>query len=98
MWRTLIASVIWMSAFTNCMITGFTSQQLTHYLPELYLPGKLDGIVVFVIFGLERVLLFLGLLVYAIVPAVPEDISEQLERCQYIRLKQDAMTKEKKTS
>lgn len=55
-------------------------------------------VLVFVIFGLERVLLVIGLLIYAIVPAVPEDIQEQLERRQYLRMQamDDKAKKEKK--
>ena len=37
MWRTLMASVIWTSALTNCLIAGFTSRQLTHYMPDMYI-------------------------------------------------------------
>jgi len=94
MWQPLMASVVWMSALTNCMIAGFTSAQLTHYLPELYIRDE-DGyniehedgfIVVFVIFGLERLLLVIGVLIYFIVPAVPEDVADELERRQYVRL------------
>jgi anoctamin-10 len=96
MWRALMASVIWMSALTNCLIAGFTSGQLTHYLPEFYIPDG-DGnsidhedgwLVVFVIFGLERLLLVAGLLVFAVVPAIPEDVTDELERREYVRSQQ----------
>jgi uncharacterized protein (DUF2062 family) len=95
MWRTLMASVIWMSALTNCLIAGFTSDQLQFYLPSFYSAtssgynelGQAKGwVLVFVIFGLERLLLVAGLLVYAIVPAVPEDVQDALERRQFLRL------------
>lgn len=98
MWRTLMASVIWMSALTNCLIAGFTSAQLTHYLPGFYIRDETgdnnsidheDGwMVVFVIFGLERLLLVAGMLVFAVVPAIPEDVADELERRQYIRAAQ----------
>ena len=95
MWRTLITSVISMSALTNCLITGFTSDQLMQYLPSFYvqtMPGYTDmghekgWVLVFVIFGLERCLIIIGLLIYAIVPAVPEDVQNELERRQYLRM------------
>ena len=96
MWRDLMACVIWMSALTNCLIAGFTSDQLMHYLPSFYIQDEETGytdmghekswIVVFVIFGLERLLILIGLLIHAIVPAVPEDVSDQLERQHYARL------------
>ena len=40
---------------------------------------------VFVIFGLERIMIILGLLIYALIPAVPEDVHDEVERLQYIR-------------
>jgi anoctamin-10 len=111
MWRTLIATVIWTSALTNCLIAGFTSGQLTHYLPDFYIRDHETGdfnlddedgwLVIFVIFGLERLLIVCGLLILAIVPATPEDVVDEIERRQYARIQQrsatskDALTKEK---
>lgn len=107
--RNLLASIIWMSALTNCLITGFTSDQLMHYFPSFY--TRTEGgytemghdkgfIAVFMIFGLEHVVLVLGLLTFAIVPAVPEDVQDELERRQYLRMKEHdeaiAKLKEKK--
>jgi Calcium-activated chloride channel len=79
MWNTLISCILWTSALTNCLIVGFSSDQLEHYLPHLYAPddesdysdlgqSEKSWILVFIIFGLERCLLIFGLLVYAIVP------------------------------
>jgi hypothetical protein len=95
MWNTLVSCVIWASAFTNCMIAGFTSNQLIRYMPNLYVRDESsmdysiehdDGwMVVFVIFGLERILLLMGLLIHAIVPAVPEDVVTEMERWHYVR-------------
>jgi anoctamin-10 len=101
MWKTLMASVIWMSALTNCLLFGFTSDQMMHYVPDFYardregftlLTHEKGWIVVFVIFGLERLLIISGLLIYAIVPGVPEDISDELERRQYIRTQEYELT------
>ena len=95
MWRDLMASIIWMSALTNCLLVGFSSDQLMHYLPAFYIrdeSGYTDmghansWIVVFVIFGLERFLIFFGLLIHAIVPEIPEDIQDKLERQHYIKM------------
>jgi len=86
-----------MSAITNCLITGFTSDQLMHYFPSFYVQTKggytdlghdKGYIAIFVIFGLEHIMLVLGLLIYAIVPAVPEDVQDELERRQYLRMKE----------
>lgn len=98
MWKILIACIVWMSALTNCLLAGFTSDQLMHYMPTFYIQdetgyttfGHEKGwLTVFVIFGLERVLILAGLLIYAIVPAVPEDVTNELERRQYIRWKEE---------
>jgi hypothetical protein len=43
---------------------------------------------VFVIFGLERLLLVAGLLVFAVVPAIPEDVTDELERREFVRSQQ----------
>lgn len=97
MWKNLMASVIWMSALTNCLLFGFTSDQMMHYIPGFYvqdengftlLVHEKGWIVIFVIFGLERLLILSGLLVYAIVPAVPEDVTDASERRQYIRMEE----------
>lgn len=65
------------------------------YMPSLYSQTKAgytemsheDGwILVFVIFGLERILLVAGLLIYFTVPAVPEDVQDELERRQFLRM------------
>ena len=94
MWMPLMASVIWMSALTNCLIAGFSSGQLRHYLPNFYMRDDENGyniehedgwLVVFVIFGLERLLLAIGVIMYFIIPSVPEDVADELERRQYIR-------------
>jgi anoctamin-10 len=99
MWKTLASCIIWTSALTNCLIAGFTSDQLVHYLPSFYVhvqEGYTDmghekgWLLVFLIFGLERILVLTGLLVYAIVPTVPEDVVDELERRQYIRSQQEA--------
>lgn len=93
-WRTIMACIIWTSAFTNCMIAGFTSNQLMHYVPGYYVENELGfalghdngWMVIFLIFGLERIMLVVGLCIYAVVPGVPEDVANQLERRHYVRL------------
>jgi anoctamin-10 len=101
MWKPLMASLIWMSALTNCLIAGFSSAQLMHYLPNFYVRDEEhkynieheDGwLVVFVIFGLERLLLAIGVTLYFLIPSVPEDVADELERRQYIRQRERADT------
>lgn len=96
-WGHLMKSIVWLSALTNCLITGFTSDQLMHYFPSFYArteTGYTDmghekgWVAVFMIFGLEHVMIVLGLLIYAIIPAVPEDIEDELERRQFLRMKE----------
>lgn len=93
MWKTLLLCITWLSALTNCLIFGFTSGQLREYLPEYYhydesghlrlIPGK-GWIVIFIIFGMERILVYTGLLLRAVVPDVPDTIMEELERTQLL--------------
>jgi anoctamin-8 len=94
MWRSLIGGVVWLSALSNCLIFGFTSQQMMQWLPSFFVIAE-DGdqelaagkgrFVVTVVFVLERTLLLLGLLVYFIVPAVPEDVAEKIEAREWVR-------------
>ena len=94
MWDTLLSSLVWMSALTNCLLAGFTSNQLMYYLPTFYVPDHSGfttmehdrgWLVVFLIFGLERLLLLVGLLLCAIVPPIPEDVTNQMERYHYVQ-------------
>jgi hypothetical protein len=55
-WKSLLSCVIWMSALTNCLIVGFTSDQMKEIFPAFYMRDK-GWIAVFVILGLERILL-----------------------------------------
>ena len=96
-WHPLMMAIVWLSALTNCLITGFTSDQLMHYFPSFYTQtetgytdmGHEKGwVAVFMIFGLEHILIVLGVLIYAIVPGVPEDIEDELERRQFLRMKE----------
>lgn len=97
MWKMLMSSIIWLSALTNCLIFGFTSQQLMQFLPDFFyvdsndhmrlVPGK-GWIIVFIIFGLERVLLYSGLILNLIIPETPEDVVVELERRKYVRMEE----------
>ena len=92
MWRLLLQCMIWFSCLTNCLLFGFTSDQMMHYLPNFYIR---DGegithmvqdkgwITVLIIFGLERVLVYLGILLHATIPSIPEDLVIQLRRRKY---------------
>jgi hypothetical protein len=98
-WRSLLSCLVWASALTNCLLAGFTSDQLMHYLPSFYLHDRSGyttlehdrgWLLIFVIFGLERLLLVGGMLVYAIVPGVPEDVTDELERRHFVHARRAA--------
>ena len=102
MWKHMIAALIWISALTNCLLAGFTSNQLEHYMPSFYVhdsTGQMElghdkgWILVFSIFGMEHILVLIGLLIFAIVPAVPEDVMDKEERRQYLILREENPTK-----
>ena len=107
MWNTLVSCILWLSALTNCLIFGFTSDQLMQYLPQFYhlnehghtrlAEGK-GYIVIFIIFGVERLLVCTGLLIYAIVPEIPEDVMNQLEHRHYIRMEESKREKNRRMS
>ena len=96
-WRHLMSIIVWLSALTNCLITGFTSDQLQYFFPSFYIQnesgytdmGHSQGwVAVFVIFALEHLLIIIGLLIFAFVPPVPEDLEEELERRQFLRMQE----------
>lgn len=116
-WNSLLSCVVWMSALTNCLIVGFTSDQMMQIFPTFYMQeqdtitatcssgsqgdatlvhhGNKGWMAVFVIFGLERILLCVGLLIHAIVPEIPEDVRDEMERLHYIRsLEHDQVTRQ----
>jgi len=107
MWNTLVSCILWLSALTNCLIFGFTSDQLMQYLPQFYylneqghtrLAEGRGWIVVFIIFGVERLLVYTGLLIYAVVPEIPEDVMEELERRHFVRMQESKRIKEQRMS
>jgi hypothetical protein len=95
MWKTLIHAIIWLSALTNCLIFGYSSDQMMSLLPSYYvyesdsdktrLAPNHGWIVIFLIFLLERILIYLGLLLQAAVPPIPEDVMDELERRHWVR-------------
>ena len=93
-WNTLLSCIVWMSALTNCLIAGFTSDQMMQIFPHFYMQDAAGDthlvhdkgwIAVFVIFGLERIMIVIGLLICAVIPEVPEDVHDEVERLQFVR-------------
>ncbi len=106
-WKVLIKIIVWMSAITNCFIFCFSSMQMYQYLPEYFTVDKYgehdlkagSGIVViFLLFGIERLLIVLGLLIDLFVPDLPEAIVKKEKRKQFVdfRLHQEEKAKKKK--
>lgn len=93
-WNKLVRGIVWLSALTNCLIFGFTSGQLMEWLPNLYKMDETDHmrfrqdkgwIVIFIIFGLERTLLYIGMLFDAMIPSVPEDVMDEMEHRHFVQ-------------
>jgi len=93
-WNTLLSCIVWMSALTNCLIVGFSSDQMMQVFPNFYMQDRAGDthlvhdkgwIAVFVIFGLEHLMIIIGLLIYAVVPEIPEDVHEEVEKLQWVR-------------
>eukprot|EP00559_Dactyliosolen_fragilissimus_P006979 CAMPEP_0184856590 /NCGR_PEP_ID=MMETSP0580-20130426/1767_1 /TAXON_ID=1118495 /ORGANISM="Dactyliosolen fragilissimus" /LENGTH=299 /DNA_ID=CAMNT_0027351693 /DNA_START=1439 /DNA_END=2338 /DNA_ORIENTATION=+ len=92
-WEYLITAIVWLSALTNCMIFCFTSMQLYQWLPGYFVvddegehdlsPGS-GWMIVFIVFGIERFLIYSGNLINMIIPEVPQYVIEMEERREYV--------------
>ena len=92
MWKPMLEFMIWFSCLTNCLIFGFTSDQMMHYLPQFYIRDE-EGdtylhdqgwLAILAIFGIERILLYFGLALHAMIPTMPESLSVKLQRRQFL--------------
>lgn len=104
MWLTLMSSIVWLSALTNCLLFGFTSSQMMEFLPDFYLvddtnhlrlQDKKGWVLIFIIFGLERTLIFLGMLLHAVIPDTPEDVMDSIERKLFLMEKETRLLAKK---
>lgn len=93
MWKKLLKFMVWFSCLTNCLLFGFTSDQMMHYMPDFYIRDDAGvtnmvhdkgWIAILVIFALERAMIFLGLSLNAMIPKIPEDLVIQLKRRRYL--------------
>jgi anoctamin-10 len=107
MWKKLLECIVWLSALTNCLIFGYTSGQLREWLPSFYESDDLEHsqfrddkgwIVMFVIFGVERLLLYLGLLIENLIPDTPEDVMNELERRHFVKEEESRKFEHQQTS
>mmetsp|Transcript_14116 Transcript_14116/g.15956 ORF Transcript_14116/g.15956 Transcript_14116/m.15956 type:complete len:361 (+) Transcript_14116:1327-2409(+) len=92
-WATLIRCIVWLSAITNCMIFCFSSMQMMQYLPDFFTVDKAgehdlkDGngwVVIFIIFGIERLLLVIGIVIGFLIPDFPEDVRIKEQQKEYV--------------
>lgn len=92
-WLHLMTGIVVLSALTNVYIFGFTSQQLMQYAPSWFVieedgdQGLVAGsgrYVVMLVFVIEHAMLLLGLLIAVAVPAVPDDVTEQMKHRAFI--------------
>ena len=92
-WLSLIKCIVWMSAITNCMIFCFSSMQMVQFLPHYFniddagehnLKKENGWVMVFIVFGIERVLLVIGIIVGFFIPSVPEDVRIKEQQKEYI--------------
>lgn len=93
MWAELLQAMVWFSCLTNCLLFGFTSDQMMHYIPTLYMHDETGDthlvndkgwIAIFVIFGIEHVLVITGLILNALIPATPTALATKLRRRMYL--------------
>ena len=92
-WKRILQFMVWFSCLTNCLLFGFTSDQMMQYMPDFYVRDS-EGIThmirdkgyvaILIIFGLERILLFGGLILHGMIPAIPESLLVRLQRRNYL--------------
>lgn len=96
MWRTLLSIIAWGSALTNCFIFTFSSMQMLQFMPEFFdvdsegehdLKSGSGRFVVFIIFGIERALILVGILLALAIPNIPEKVLLQEKRKKYIEFR-----------
>jgi len=97
-WKSLLKSLVWLSAFTNCLIFSFSSMQMYQYLPGYFsldetgehnLKAGNGWIIVFIIFAIERFLIVFGILFDFAIPSIPPDVAMKEQRREYIFFQQN---------
>lgn len=92
-WKRILHFMIWSSCLTNCLLFGFTSDQMMHYLPHFYTRDEAGvthmihdkgWIAILIIFGLERALIVIGLVLQGLIPTITEELRIQLQRRKYL--------------
>ena len=102
MWKKVLDFMVWFSCLTNCLLFGFTSDQMMHYMPNLYirddsgvthLVHDKGWLAIVAIFGLERVLLYFGLAMHTMISSIPESLSVKLKRRQFLLAQENKKSK-----
>jgi len=92
-WKRILQFMIWCSCLTNCLLFGFTSDQMMHYLPQFYVRDEAGithmvddkgWIAILIIFGLEHALIALGLVLLALISPTSERLAIELQRRKYL--------------
>lgn len=92
-WKRILLCMIWISCLSNCLIFGFTSDQMMHYLPQLYMRDEAGithmvhdkgWIAMLIIFGLERMMIAIGLVLLSLISPISEQLTIQLQRRKYL--------------
>jgi len=93
MWKRLLQCMVWFSCLTNCLLFGFTSDQMLHYMPDFYMRDEEGNthivqdkgwMAILIIFALERVLIYIGLALTGLIPTIPEHLLIKLKRRKYL--------------
>ncbi|KAL3935105.1 MAG: hypothetical protein SGBAC_009308 [Bacillariaceae sp.] len=93
MWRKLLQFMVWFSCLTNCLLFGFTSDQMLHYMPDFYMRDEAGNthivqdkgwMAILIIFALERFLIYIGLTMTALIPTIPEELLIKLKRRKHL--------------
>jgi len=97
-WKYLLKSIVWLSAFTNCLIFSFSSMQMYQYLPGYFTldktgehnlkPGN-GWIIILIIFAIERFLIIFGILFDFAIPSTPPDVKMKERRRDFIFFQQN---------
>jgi hypothetical protein len=87
-----------LSCLTNCLLFGFTSEQMRQYFPQLYVEdAKGDAhivhdkgwLAVLVMFGVERILILIGIMLQIIIDPVSETLSIKIQRRRFLIVKEE---------
>lgn len=92
MWKRILRVMVWLGAITNCLIVTFTSSQMRQWVPENYATDEFGRSVlvphtadetVLIVFGIEHVIILLGLTIRLFIDPIPEDVLDEVDRVKW---------------